>query len=149
VKLFNPSHVFFHMTMSDLQLKQTLKAAYPSRNIDVRAALFAKMQSGSLSIAPRRSLVFLRRLLIATHAALLLLNAAAIISLVRSLSSQETWAYLRESFTALSEYRDLAWLAFWESIPATSVLLVIATLAGLAFSLVLHRRLKQQSLLTN
>jgi hypothetical protein len=140
------------MTMleqSDQRLKQTLQSAYPARAIDVRSALFAKINSGALTIAPRRSLVLLRRLLIASHVALVLLTTAAIVTLIQALSNQETWIYLKESLAALSDYRDLAWMAFWESVPTASLLFVAVALTGLIGSFILHRRLRQQHLLTN
>jgi hypothetical protein len=140
------------MTMleqSDQRLKQTLQSAYPAHDIDVRSALFAKIHSGALTIAPRRSLVLLRRLLIASHVALISLTGAALVSLAQALSSQETWVYLKESLAALSDYRDLAWMAFWESVPAASVLFVAVAVTGLIGSFILHRRLRQQHLLTN
>jgi len=130
------------------ELKKTLtQTLAPTHRINLQNRMLARIQSGELVIAPRRSLQFLRGMLWALQGIMILLNVGAVSAVVRAVQAQGTFVFLREFTTALSDYRDLAWRAFIESVPLTSLLLLVAALVGLILSLVMPRYLAKENLI--
>lgn len=135
--------------MPEHLIKQTLNKNWQAkRQINVQPAILQKINSGQLQIAPRRSLVMIKRLLFATQFLILGLNLAALTVFVRELFLSDTFVFGQEFSLAAAEYRDVAWAALIESVPWFTFGLALAALIGLLFVFYLGRSLKR-GLLTN
>lgn len=110
--------------------------------------ILAKIRAGELSIAPRQSLVLLRRMLLALQGVMVVLTVGAVVALVRAVQAQETLVFMREFLTALDEYRSLAWNAFVESLPLATLSIAAIVAAGLVCSLLARRYLTRENLIS-
>ncbi len=131
-----------------LQMPGKNQTADASASSSVQNRILAKIQTRELLIAPRQSLVALREMLFALQGVMVVLTVGAVVALVRAAQSQETFVFLRESITALDEYRGLALTAFWESLPIATVALLVVTVIGLGISLGAKRYLAKENLIS-